>query len=84
MAKLHSRNNVLRIELDAIALALRLNVTPEYIRYLLRGMRFNVPMLRRIHEIVVQEKRAYQGIAFDKILSRLEGLIKKAEEKNQD
>jgi transcriptional regulator with XRE-family HTH domain len=76
-----NKNDVLRIELDNAELARRLSVTPRYIRHLLRGDRINVPMLKRIREIVVQERRRLSRPAFAEIVARLDSLISVAEEK---
>ncbi len=82
MGKAKQKNNVLRVEIDNAEIARRLGVTPHYVRYLLRGKRFNIQMLKQIRQIVMSERERFSETAFAQVTGRLDRLITEAEKKS--
>ena len=81
MGKAEHKNNVLRVELDNAGLARRLGVTPHYVRYLLKGERFNVDKLLQIRSIVLDEQDRLTDSALTEIIGKIDQLIAEAKKK---
>ncbi len=81
MGNSKQKNNVLRVEIDNAGLARRLGVTPHYVRYLLKGERFNVDKLLQIRSIVLNEQDRLTDSALTAIIGKIDQLIAEAKKK---
>ncbi len=83
MGKAKQKNNVLRVEIDNTEIGRRLHVTPHYIRYLLRGERSSLAMLKGIRRIILSEEDRYPRPLFAEVVGKLDRLIEAVRQKGR-